>query len=301
LEEVVNAAVTDNPYNSFANLEHLSVRNCFEEEREGQQCALHFLSDFQALRSLRSLSFGAKNGFQGDADSVSLLSSVFSQMALESLQLCSLKDFSSEDFVFLRSLQHLKRLEIGSCGQWFQTPDEDDSATPPETPPPLKGAFLYLSELRELRELRLVDISVDDMSRDLPKTLEALTALESLTIDNLRVEVSGLEVLERMGEVLRALPLTSFSISTSDRHSNRFCCDLLKRMDSCSRLQWKVGVLVEDSGECFVPFLRDDDSADDADAEGEGEARDVRYMDLTFLNELIQSELSHASIEIIPQ
>ncbi|CAG2118067.1 unnamed protein product, partial [Medioppia subpectinata] len=302
LEEVVNAAVTDNPYNSFAHLETLSVRHCFEEESESKQCSLHFLSDFQTLKALKHLHVNSKNGFSGDADSVQLLSNVFSEMALQSLVMTSLKDFSSRDFVFLRSLNGIESLEIGSCQQWFHTDDDvtaEDNAQPEDG---LKGAFLYLSELQTLRTLRLVDISIDDLSTSLPKTLESLSNLESLTIDNLRVEASGVQVLDRMCAVIGALPLTWLSVSTGDAHSNRLCCEMLKKCDQKSlRVEWKVEVLVEDSGECFVPFHRDD-NADDADVEGEGEeARDVRYMDLTFLNELLQSELSHASIEIIPQ
>jgi hypothetical protein len=110
-------------------------------------------------------------------------------------------------------------------------------------------------------------------------------------------------VLSSLVEVLRSL--RSFALSTDDSLSNRFCCDhLLKKLDACARLEWKVGVLVEDSGECFVPFAREEaeGAGEEADAEsGGGVDADVKYMDLTFLNELIQSELSHASIEIIPQ
>ncbi|CAG2181015.1 unnamed protein product, partial [Oppiella nova] len=269
VEEVVNSAVTENPYNSFHNLEHLSIRNCFDEDSEHKHCSLHFLSDLQALRSLRHLVVNSKNGFVGDNDTVALLSHVFAQMELQTLVLTSLKDFSSEDFVFLRSLRHIQHLEIGSCHQWFQ---KEDKEAPPEEEAPsggLSGAFLYLSELQSLRVLRLVDLSIDDSSHSLPKTLEALSSLESLTIDNLRVDASGLDVLSSLVEVLRSLRVRSFALSTDDSLSNRFCCDhLLKKLDACARLEWKVGVLVEDSGECFVPFAREE-------AEGAGEEADA--------------------------
>ena len=56
----------------------------------------------------------------------------------------------------------------------------------------LSGAFKYLSQLTQLTQLRLVDITIDDCSQSLPQTLESLITLESLTIDNLKIEASGL-------------------------------------------------------------------------------------------------------------
>ena len=59
----------------------------------------------------------------------------------------------------------------------------------------LTGAFKYLSQLTELTQLRLVDITIDDCSQSLPQTLESLITLESLTIDNLKIETSGPSLL----------------------------------------------------------------------------------------------------------
>ena len=106
-------------------------------------------------------------------------------------------DFTSEQFVFLTSLPKLKHLEIGSCLNWFQTIDDnmeetDNSLVKVNDESQLSGAFKYLSQLTELTQLRLVDIAIDDSSSSLPQTLEYLITLESLTIDNLKIEASGL-------------------------------------------------------------------------------------------------------------
>ncbi len=121
-----------------------------------------------------------------------------------------------------------------------------------------------------------------------------------------------MDVLDHLCVVLKSLAINTFSVSTDDCNTNKCVFDLLKKLDNCSKLFWKVGALVEDSGECFVPFKRDDESAaEDADIEpdvgSDGHISDqltdesIKYMDLTFLNEVIQSELSNAIIEIIPQ
>ena len=88
---------------------------------------------------------------------------------------------------------------------------------------------------------------------------------------------------------MAGMALKTFSVSTADPLTNRLTVEILKKLDNCQKLLWKVESMVEDSGECFVQFERE-----------EGE-EDLKLMDLTFLNEVIQSELSHAFIEIIPQ
>ncbi len=108
-------------------------------------------------------------------------------------------DFTSEQFVFLKSLKSLKHLEIGSCVNWFQSETDSESETQKqdndlelnEDKNILKGAFKYLSELSSLESLRLIDITIDDSSSYLPIMLESLITLESLTIDNLKIEPSG--------------------------------------------------------------------------------------------------------------
>ena len=222
LEEIANAAVTENPYNSFSILEELTVKNCFEEESDIKECRLSFLADFQSLQALKSLHLNCKNGFIADDNTIELLESVFREMpSLTTLVLTSLKslsqnsfcfhlinvlfsDFTSEQFVFLTSLTKLKHLEIGSCLNWFQTAEDneetteqmDTSSVQVTDPSALSGAFKYLSQLTELNQLRLVDITIDDCSQSLPQTLESLIALESLTIDNLKIEASGESSLE---------------------------------------------------------------------------------------------------------
>ena len=97
LEEIANAAVTENPYNSFNNLEELTVKNCFEEESDIKECRLSFLADFHALQSLKSLHLNCKNGFIADDNAIELLTDVFKQMpSLETLVLTSLKGLNSD-------------------------------------------------------------------------------------------------------------------------------------------------------------------------------------------------------------
>ncbi len=93
LEEVVNAAVTENPYNSFTNLELISAKNLFEEESDIKECRLSFLDQFQALSQLKSLQLNCKNGFIADDNTIDLLTTVFSSMSLQTLVLTSLKGF----------------------------------------------------------------------------------------------------------------------------------------------------------------------------------------------------------------
>ncbi|XP_054153843.1 uncharacterized protein LOC128952467 [Oppia nitens] len=294
LEEVVSAAETENPYNSFSFLERISVKNAFDEESDGKPVSLHFLSSFAALKALTDLSLNSKVGFSCEDRIEDLLKTVFESMHLERLVLTSLKDFQNQQFVFLQSLRNLRHLEIGSCVHWFD--DMIDES--------LSGAFVHLGALEGLQTLRLVDIHIDDQSESLPQTLQLLRHLSALTFDNLRIDPSGSAVVDSLVVVLRGLPLNTFAISTSDALTNARALDLLKKLDSCAHLHWKVAVAVEDSGECFVPFATEE-TGEEADAEDASEKekveKSVKYRDLTFLNEILQSELQKASLEIIPQ
>jgi hypothetical protein len=95
LEEIVMAAVTENPYNSFSNLELISVKNLFEEKSDIKECRLTFLDQFYELTQLKTLQLNCKNGFIADNSTIELLSNVFSKMkSLQSLVLTSLKGIS---------------------------------------------------------------------------------------------------------------------------------------------------------------------------------------------------------------
>ena len=72
----------------------------------------------------------------------------------------------------------------------------------------------------------------------------------------------GMDILDHFCVVLKSLPIHTFSVSTDDSHTNKCVFDLLKKLDNSSKLFWKVGAVVEDSGECFVPFKRDEENAD---------------------------------------
>jgi len=253
------------------------------EENQNKECPLEFIQDLHSLPLLRSLSLQSKQGFKREDNCNQLLSDVFGKMAaLEQLTLLSLKDFRSDDFLFVTKLKNVKRLAIGSCRHWF-----DSNHVP----------FKCLQSLDQLQELRLQDILLDSKARALNETLETLSQLESLQIDNLRIEPSVGHVLEDFSQVLRSSSsLKKLTVSSNDPQTNAFLADLLKKLDNCEKLLWKVDTLVEDSGECLVPFKKASEDTDQSD-----DSEDPKLMDLCFLNEVIQSELSHALVEIIPQ
>ena len=94
LEEIANAAVTENPYNSFTILEELTVKNCFEEEFDIKEW-LFFLADLKSLQALNSMHLNRKNGLIPDDNAIELLESVFSDDFVDDFGL----DFT-EMFVF---------------------------------------------------------------------------------------------------------------------------------------------------------------------------------------------------------
>jgi hypothetical protein len=182
------------------------------------------------------------------------------------------------------------------------------------------SAFRYLSQLTELRELRLIDVTIDDHSMSLPLTLQCLTSLQLLTLDNVHIEDTSCgPVFDAFCNTLKSLCLAQFSLSSCQPQTNRHVFDLLKKLDTCHKILWKVDTVVEDSGECFIPFKRspvnrsDEEVVDSEmdvmnmamddhfdDNEDNDEMSPIRYMDLTFLNELLQSELANTFIEIKP-
>lgn len=92
LQEIINAAVLENCYNSFTNLEVLIVKNLFDEEVDLKSCHLNFLEDFGSLSQLKLLHLQSKYGFAAEENSSSLLHDTFASLVnLESLILPSLK------------------------------------------------------------------------------------------------------------------------------------------------------------------------------------------------------------------
>lgn len=198
----------------------------------------------------------------------------------------------------------MKKLEIGSCENWSKELAESKGNCE------LNGAFKSLSELTELNYLRLIDVVFDE-NNQLPQAISKLTKLNSLVLENVNVEEPSEKILDELCLVAKALPLKFILISSNDPNTNKCVLDLVKKLDGCEKIVWKVEALVEDSGECLVPLRCDENSVnenaiDPADSETGindigSEDSNLKIMDMSFLNELLQSELSNTVIEIVPQ
>jgi len=62
IEDIINAAVDENCYNSFSSLETLEVKNLYEEDSSSKQCNLGFIEQIGCLGSLKSLKLDCKHG-----------------------------------------------------------------------------------------------------------------------------------------------------------------------------------------------------------------------------------------------
>ncbi|RWS28340.1 ras-related protein Rab-1A-like protein, partial [Leptotrombidium deliense] len=321
IEELLNAAVTENCYNSFSNLETLVAKNVFEEETKTSQCFLNFLEQIGFLPNLTTLHVECKQGFAGDESSADLLNEAFATLpGLRTLIIPCIKGFTVEQFYFLTKLKNLEHLEIGSCESWtaFQaetTKDNDSQKGGEEATEKKelqteivepKGAFKYLSELTKLRKLKLVDVLIDETSNQLSMALQKMPELTSLSLESVTISPEATETLDLLCTTIKSHLhcLKEFTICTDDPHTNRCVFELLKKLDNLSKITWKVGALVEDSGECFVQFLKDRG----AESETEGENLDLtngddnlEMMDMTFLSEMLQVELASTRVTIVPQ
>ncbi|RWS10878.1 ras-related protein Rab-1A-like protein [Dinothrombium tinctorium] len=322
IEELLNAAVTENCYNSFSALETLIVKNIFEEESKSSQCRLEFLEHIGFLPQLQTLHLECKQGFAGNESSAELLNEAFATLpGLVTLIIPCIKGFGVEQFLFLTKLKNLEHLEIGSCESWTTFEEEENDASASETQASktnsgeensakevaeLKGAFKYLSELTKLRKLKLVDVIIDETSNQLSLALQKMSNLTSLSLDCVTISPDATETLNFLCTTIKSHlhDLKNFAISTDDPHTNKCVFDLLKKLENLSKITWKVGALVEDSGECLVPFLKE--RGDESEMEGEnvdltnGDDH-LEMMDMTSLNEMLQVELPNTQVTIEPQ
>lgn len=266
---------------------------------------------------------------------------------LRSLYLPSLKGFSIENFEFLTKLNQLECLEIGSCESWTlgenanQEEDGDDARMDHDggsllnetdrldedeflnenqenefnhfggpsrsSPKRHRGAFKYLSQLRNLKQLYLTDVIIDEMSNQLPLVVEKMRDLESLGLGYVTVSPEATQTLNMLCNTLKnkLTNLKQFSISTDDPQTNRSAFDLLlKRLDNLEELRWKVHTQVEDDGNCLVPFAKERGIESDLDNEEDLTMNNedcIEMVETCYLNDVLQQNLKRTKVYILPQ
>ncbi|KAI1284940.1 hypothetical protein HDE_12333 [Halotydeus destructor] len=304
IEEIIGAALNQNPYNSFAKLESLVVKNVYDSEATNgdanKAVAIGFLKDLSIISGLKTLHIASKSGLNVDGQH-DLLETIFSGLKqLTSLSLPNLKASSAEQFSFLSSQSQLEELEVGSCVSW-NTLEEQNTEEENE----LRGVYKYLGDLVNLRKLKLVEIIIDDSSIHLPLALQQMPLLECLAFDSLTISPDATLTLDVLTNTLQSrLPnLKHIAINSDDSQTNRCVFDLVKKIKNLKEVTWKVGAIVEDSGECFVPLAKERAIESDVDGEMDltsGE-ENSEIIDITVLTELLQKHLNETKIFIYPQ
>lgn len=304
------------------------------------------IGEFKRLQLLR---IESKQGISNDDYTISLLSNLSETLpTLRSLYLPSLKGFSNENFEFLIKLDQLECLEIGSCESWTlgenasqeedggdarmdhdggsllnetERPEEDDEFLNENqenefnrfrqrsSPKRHRGAFKYLSQLRNLKQLYLTDVIIDEMSNQLPLVVEKMRDLESLGLGYVTVSPEATQTLNMLCNTLKnkLANLKRFSISTDDPQTNRSAFDLLlKRLDNLEELRWKVHTQVEDDGNCLVPFAKERGIESDLDNEENldltlNNEDCIEMVETCSLNEVLQQNLKRTKVYILPQ
>lgn len=225
-----------------------------------------------------------------------------------------LLEFNSSHFEFISTLTSLKHLEIGHCTSWSEErfdkklqenglengQDEDEDENIEQSKPNNQTAYSYLSTLKQLISLRLVDVSV---TLSLANSLEKLTSLKSLRIDLHNHSNSDEESFNHFCSALRSLPcLRNLTISSLSAEINKRVYQLLKKLEGLKKIEWLIGeCIVSDSGDCLFPIKKDSEEDDEMEDEDEDEDPEIKYMDINIANEWLQSELGETIIEISPK
>ena len=225
-----------------------------------------------------------------------------------------LLEFNSSHFEFISTLTSLKHLQIGHCTSWSEErfdkklqenglengQDEDEDENIEQSKPNNQTAYSYLSTLKQLISLRLVDVSV---TLSLANSLEKLTSLKSLRIDLHNHSNSDEESFNHFCSALRSLPcLRNLTISSLSAEINKRVYQLLKKLEGLKKIEWLIGeCIVSDSGDCLFPIKKDSEEDDEMEDEDEDEDPEIKYMDINIANEWLQSELGETIIEISPK
>ncbi|XP_015788209.1 uncharacterized protein LOC107365251 [Tetranychus urticae] len=384
IEEIINAAVTENCYNSFSNLETLSVRHLFEDDSAFQSCNLSILENIAYLSSLQHLRVDCKYGLIVNPEDSDLLDRIFAPMTnLKSLSMTTLKGFTVDQFSFLSHLQTLSSLEIGSCLNWANHDVKSYSSlssSPPSPPSPsysqekldhyetieqfedeaivtdanlncivsetlndvsadveveiegevdceielesaenetkeinnqnnqnkLKGVYRHLSKLTSLKHLKLVDLTINDTCNSMPLSLQGMTKLRSLHLENLIVLPDASQTLILLATTVNSFlkNLKELIISSNDPYTNKCVLSALKKIDKLESITWKVQVNVEDNGQCWVPILKENGEESELEEDNfdlAGEEDRLEMMDLDQLSQIIERHTLGATVNIIPQ
>lgn len=273
---------------TLPRLDSLSVRNILDG-------SLEFLLDLHLLSSLRSFKIGAKNGFRATpiVTPQFLEQSIGELKQLTSLSITNLKGFSPNHFSFLDSLTNLKHLEVGNCELWTSVSREQNSHED-DLPAPYK----FLASLKKIETLKFISITLDESALYLSSLLANLTELECLVLERLFITSDALESLEAISDTLTNMPrFRSLTVTTNDASTNRMVFDFFKRLHTLHDVTWKVGVIVEDSGECLVPLSKEEsEGAMELPSEGS-----VEHVEVAYLTEQLENFLPRTKVLIQPQ
>lgn len=315
IETIICSAANGEPFYSFSNLETLHVRNLCHDDISNRPCSLSILSEMENLLALKHLKLDCKFGLsiQDDADS-KVLEVAFSKLSnLHSLSITTLKGLDVKQFSFMKHLVNVKNLEIGSCDCWTNIDDNNTNVMVSSSfennnsnTNSIRDGFSYLSQLTQLRRLKLCDVIIDETSNQLSSSLNKMINLRHLCLQGLTISPDASQTLESLCSVIKShlTNLRYLTIASSDPHTNKCVFELIKKLDTLDIITWKVNANVEDSGECLVPFLKErgeesDMELDNVDLLCGGD--DLEMMEINCLNNLLQSHSPHTHVEILPQ
>lgn len=294
--EVINAAVTQNCYNSFSDLTTLSVKNIFDEDSSTRECNLSILKNVHKLPKLTNLIINCRAGFKydhkihnrnsdananndneedgqngdddDDTDDIFNLNDTFAQFAqLTTLCMVNLKGFQSNYFSFLKHLTNLTALEIGSCESWNSptSSQEQEQNLQQQEKPVYNGQedvyvtpFEYLEQMSHLKNLTLHELTLNESSsKELAKLVSKLPCLTVLTLASLTITPDALDSYAELSRALNCANLDNFVIKTDDPPTNSRVTELVTKLNGVKTVSWKVGTIVEDTGACLVPLAKD--------------------------------------------
>lgn len=277
----------------------ISMKNVFDESSPKKEAGLSVLELFRSMTSLEEIQVSCRSGLDIESAPPESLGSIFSPLVkLNSLSLTNMKGLSKEHFQFLEELSNLSSLEIGSCKGWNENQSSDDGVAIP---------YKYFQNLVRLQHLKLIDLTIDESSGDLPVVMHHMKQLKSLSLESVTISPDSQEIADVLAQTINndLDEMKTLSLSTDDPPTNRMVIELVRKLDNLDHLIWKVGSFVEDSGECVIPLSKDriDDNSDfDAEMDLTSNGDDnPETIDVVSVTEQLEEHLPRTKVEILPQ
>lgn len=283
---------------SQLDFKSISIKNILDESSPKKEAGLEVLKLFGSMTSLEEIQVSSRSGLKLENLLPESLAGIFSPLVkLNSLSLTNLKGLTKGHFQFLEELSNLSSLEIGSCESWNENSRADEGVAIP---------YKYFQNLVRLQHLKLIEITIDESSGDLPVVMHHMKQLKSLSLESLTISPDSQDILDVLAQTINndLDEMKTLSLSTEDPPTNRMVTELVKRLDNLDHLIWKVGTFVEDSGECVIPLSKErpDDNSDlDADMDMTNGDENLDTIDVVSLTEQLEEHLRGTKIEILPQ